>query len=203
MLPPNTMTKMKRVQQLARAMRENPADAIRLAPAHEKLVNEIMKDEANGPTDAGRLTGAGAQRAGGHRAINSALDKPVAKVLHLANVIGQLPGTISTGYRLEIPFSGRILAISGSVRDGSAQSLSTIAMRIQVEGGLDLFSDGQTQAFVPYADLFPASSPRFPLEKDLRVGEVLYVFFQHLDPLYAVTIVPSLSVFCQAFAQKG
>lgn len=113
------------------------------------------------------------------------------RILHLSGVSAVPAASDSAGYRLEIPETGTITELRGSVSSGSDPNLTSI--RVVMNGIEDLITDGRSGDYAPFSDLFSTDQPRFPVQIPVRRGDVWYVYFRNGNAGAAVT--PSVSFF--------
>jgi hypothetical protein len=76
--------------------------------------------------------------------------------------------------------------------DGNDESLSTLSVRIAINGDEDLFFDGTNPEFVPLVALHPRDHRWFRLERAVSSQERWMVTFRHEGPAGAPPLSPFL-----------
>lgn len=126
-----------------------------------------------------------------------------SRILVVAN-IASLPAAVpparslSTEYRVEFDAGpGWIIGMRGSVVDQAAVIVrSSIGLRMFLNDGEELVTDGQRAAFVNYDALFSPTATYFPVRRYVRTTDVLYVQFENYSTTTAYT--PTLALmFCR------
>lgn len=114
-----------------------------------------------------------------------------SRYLVLPNPPPVLPGTTSLGTRLEFSAGGGwLIGWRGSAIDntpgveaaGNYES-ATLAIRMFINDGEELITNGTGADFATMADLFPRDTNDAPLMRRVDVKDILTVLFQNQQPL--------------------
>jgi len=107
----------------------------------------------------------------------------------------------SAGHELTISCPGKLVGWRGtSVADGSAAGLSSLAVRIQFNGQVDIITDGRGPAYVTMDSLFPRNGGYAPLDVDVTPNDKVLVWLSNKQPAAGTTYTPEI-VF--AFLKKS
>ncbi len=117
------------------------------------------------------------------------------------------PGTTSPASRIEFTSTGGgiIVGILGSVRDetsGDDVSLTNVSVQLVINGGENLNTDGQTQTFTSYGNLFRLTAPYFPFRRLVSSRDFMDVVWRsNATVASALTIIPELTLCFGRLAQ--
>jgi hypothetical protein len=117
-----------------------------------------------------------------------------------ADKIVRLPGVrpVPAGQELgpfKVDWPGGLGACGGlfaGTLDGDDRSLSSLSVRIAINGDEDLFTDGTNPEFVPLVALHPRDHRWFRLERAVSSQERWMVTFRHEGPAGAPALSPFL-----------
>jgi hypothetical protein len=88
----------------------------------------------------------------------------------LAAPIAAVVGTIAQAAALQFREPGTIIAMYGQELTATPAKFASTALRVQVGGQEDLFTDGNTGAFVPMLALFGPNLNWFPIWRRVEPG---------------------------------
>lgn len=113
-----------------------------------------------------------------------------SRYLTVPNIEPVAPESISAGSRLEFSAGGGwLIGWRGIARDDTAgveaagpYEQATLGVRMFINDGEELITNGLAADFVTFAELFPESSQWAPILRRVDVKDILNVFFQNFQP---------------------
>jgi hypothetical protein len=99
----------------------------------------------------------------------------------LGAVIAAGSGVIATAQPITFREPGTVLAAYGQELTGTPAKFASTAVRVQIGGTEDLFTDGQAGTFVPMLALFGTTQNWFPIMRRAQPGVDWTVSYQNND----------------------
>lgn len=107
----------------------------------------------------------------------------------LSGPMAALAGTEVSPGPMRIKEPGTMIAMYGQELAGTAAQFAATEVRVQIGGNEDLFTDGQSGAFVPMLALFGGAQNWFPIWRRAKPGTDWFITYRSAD---AVAKTPSV-----------